>query len=129
MQLALGGGGQEPLRADVLRRVAAEAPGLGAPLGAEGRDVLLGGLQDAVGALPGQFLGRAEDRAEADGDAGGVGAARVPGGLVDRVDLLLGLGQRLAPQRVGVGVLAADPVGRLRRPAEVQPDPAAAAAT
>ena len=81
VQLALGGGGQQPLRADVLRAVTAEAPGLRAPLGAERGDVLLGGLEDAVRALPGQFLGRAEDGPEADGDAGRVGAAGVPGGL------------------------------------------------
>ena len=124
VQLALGGGGQQPLRADVLRLVAAEAERLRAPLGAEGGDVLLGGLEDAVGALPGEFLGRAEDRPEADARCRAVSAAAgVLGGRVDRVDLLLGLGQRLAPQGVGVGVLAADPVGRLGRAAEVQPDP------
>ena len=45
------------------------------------------------------------------------------GGLVHRVDLLLRLRQRLAPQRVDVGVLAADPVRRRRGAAEVQADP------
>ncbi len=123
VQLALLRCGQQPLRAHVLRAGAAQAPGLAAAAGAERAGVLLGRREDAVGALPGQFLGRAEDRPEAHADAGGVGAARRLGGGVDRVDLLLRLRQRLAPQGVGVGVLAADPVGGGRGAAEVEPDP------
>ena len=123
VQLALLGRGEQPLRADVGRLLAAQPPGLAAAAGSEVGHVLLGRLQDAVGALPGQLLGRAEDGTEAHADAGGVGAARRLGGGVDRVDLLLRLRQGLAPEGEGVGVLAADPVGGSRGAAEVQPDP------
>ena len=68
-------------------------------------------LDRAVGLLPGQLLGRGDDRAERDLDAGHVGAARGLGGGLHGLDLLGGLRQGLTPQAVDVGLGAA---GRVR---------------
>ncbi|ELP62383.1 hypothetical protein STRTUCAR8_06658, partial [Streptomyces turgidiscabies Car8] len=57
-----------------------------------------------MGLLPGQFLGRGDDRAERHLETRYVGAARFPGGGLHRLDLLGGLRQRLAPQAVDVGL-------------------------
>ncbi len=108
-------------QADVLRR----GPGAGRQdraTPAEDVVALLDGGQDAVGALPRLLLGAAEDRTEGHADPLDVGAPGGGGGGADGGDLLRGLGERLAPQREGVGVLAADPVGGLGGAAEEQRD-------
>ena len=121
VQLALGRRGQQPLRAPVLRLGAAQhlRP---APLALERLPVGLGGGQDLMRPLPGQLLGRAQDGPERHADPGRLGPPGRGRRGLHRRDLLAGLGQRLAPQRVHVGVPPADPVGRVRGPAEVHRD-------
>ncbi len=68
------------------------------------RPALLDRADRAVGLLPGLPFRRGDDRAERHLDARHVGAARLPCSGLDRVDLLGGPGQRLAPQAVDVGL-------------------------
>ena len=103
-----GGDLEQPLRADVLRVGRSERSSAGCRRLTVER--LLGLGEDRVRLLPGQLVGRGDDRAERDPDP----RARAPGRVGDRVDrrdLLGGLLQRLAPQPEDVALLAADPVG------------------
>ena len=118
VQVALGRGRQQPLRAGVLRLPVRAAP---APVLGRRRPGVLDGLQDAVRPFPGEVLGGAQDRPERHADPGR-GAARGGGRGPDRGDLLGGLLERLAPQRERVRVLAADPVGGGGGAAEEQRD-------
>src|SRR5262249_4045792 len=91
------------------------APGWVLPLCAALR--LLDAREDLVGLLPGQLVGRRDDRPKRVPDP----RARPPGGVSDRVDpgdLLGRLGQRLAPQAEDVAGAAADLVGLLRGAAD-----------
>ena len=104
---------EQPLRPLGVLAVEPEGPSGGVP-------ALLGLGQDRLGAGPGLLLGVGHDRPEADAEPG-VAVVRCRG-RPDLADPLADALERLAPERVDVGVLAADPDGVLGRAAEVHGD-------
>ena len=115
MQVALCRRREEALRTGVLRLGAGRSH---APL--VDAWAVVHRVQNPVRPLPREFLGRPQDRTERDADPRRVGTAGRDRRGAYRCDLLLGFGQRLAPQHECLGVLATDPVRGLGRPAEEQ---------
>ncbi len=91
------------------------------PVGSAVPALLLVSVEDRLGAGPGLLLGVGHDRPEADAEpwCRGRTAPRPPGPGAIRSRMPV---ERLAPERVDVGVLAADPDGVLGRAAEVHGD-------
>jgi hypothetical protein len=81
-----------------------------------------GPLENAPGPLPGQVLRGAENGPERHADPRRIGPTRGRCRRPDAVDLLLRLGERLAPEGIDVGVPGAHAIRHLGRPPEIEGD-------